>query len=222
MTGPEIARPTMAGLKWTDRPPVHFPGAADGWYVRDAFCEMFGWGLNSTEATQFIENPLASDLRRLAAHLGLAYSGLESAEDWNRMITDMDHPGITTFVFAGTGGGNRIAGGHTAFVHHVHALLHHWPKIDGQPSPQVPRLSWPVVNWPRFGWPLQQGHLRLGPILASVIVDLGSEPRAPAHLCGRCQRRLWLFLARRSPAVPQPTPRSAARPCGLAVSPSRP
>lgn len=54
---------------------------------------------------------------------------------------------------------------HAVHVHHVHALLHHWP------APGRMRTDLPFA-----GWPLGQDHLRYGPVLDTVIVDLKRPP----------------------------------------------
>ncbi|HEV2345153.1 MAG TPA: hypothetical protein VGS97_13735 [Actinocrinis sp.] len=156
----------MEGFEWTPAQPVQFPGQVDGWCVRNAFCDLLGWAPDSEEADHFIESPKNSDLRRLCEHLGLEFFDLADPAQWNKLITTMDHPGIATFFFPSMGGG------HSVYVHHVHALLHHWPTQDG-----LPRTDLPVMNWPRFGWPLGGGHLQFGPLLHTVVLDPQQPPR---------------------------------------------
>lgn len=154
--------PTVLGFTWTarDEPPVLMPGAANGFCIRDAFCALLGWPLDSDEAASFPEYPPNSDTLRLAEHLGLRVFNLREPEQWNQMIANMDHPGVAIFYL------HAVSAGHSAYVHHVHALMHHWPTRGGLPS----------TDSPFMGWPLGADHIALRPELDFVIVDL-REPQ---------------------------------------------
>lgn len=157
----------MEGFEWAPAPPVVVPTpGGDGWCVRDAVCEMFGWQPGSAEWGRFVESPSGADVPRPCAHLGLELFVVSVPVQWNELITKLDHPGIAIFAFPSV----RIS--HAVYVHHVHALLHHWP------APGRVRNDLPFA-----GWPLGYGHLRYGPVLDTVIVDTrrpqGADIRPP-------------------------------------------
>ena len=155
--------PTMAGFRWSPRirPPDAVPGSS-GWCVRDSYCQLLGWPPGPVEWSRFIEYPDPDDLLPLASHLGVTVFDVGIPPHWNELTGKLDHPGIAIFDFP------SIARGHAVHVHHVHALLHHWPRFGG----------FPRTDLPASGWPLGPGHLRHHPKLAWVIVDERQSVRA--------------------------------------------
>jgi hypothetical protein len=97
----------------------------------------------------------------LARHLGVNVYDAGIPEHWNKLIGELDHAGIATFELP------HAALGHAVYVHHVHALLHHWPTFGG----------FPPADLPSFGWPLGPEHLRYSPRLFWVIVDERQPPQ---------------------------------------------
>ena len=154
---------TMDGFRWS-RPagpsPDPVPGS-DGWCGRDSYCRLLGWPPDSPEWYQFVEYPNPDDMLPLAQHLGMTVFDVGIPEHWNKLIGELDHPGIATFELPGA------SMGHAVYVHHVRALLHHWPTFGGFPRADL--LS--------FGWPLRSEHLRYNPRLFWVIVDERQLPQ---------------------------------------------
>jgi len=103
---------------------------------------------------RFIEYPHPDDLLPLARHLGVTVFDVGIPQHGNELIGKLDHPGIAIFNLPGA------ARGHAVYVHHVHALLHHWPTSAA-----------PRTDLPTSGWPLGPEHLRYNPKLFWIIVD---------------------------------------------------
>lgn len=160
--------PTMDGFRWSPAPPfVPTVAGENGWCMRDAFCELFGWEPDSEEWHQFtVEGAAGHDLDRLAGHLSLTV--YEVRGDWDRLVACMAHPGIALFVFPAY----RMS--HVVYVNDVRWLLLHWSTPGGPPTAQAELPSRP------FGWPLGFQHLRRGPVLEAVIVDERQQPRSSA------------------------------------------
>jgi hypothetical protein len=133
---------------------------SDGWCIRNSYCQLLGWPPGSPEWYRFVEYPHPDDMLPLARHLGLTVFDVGIPEHWNKLIGELGHPGIATFELPGA------AMGHAVYVHHIHALLHHWPTFDG----------FPPADLPSFGWPLGLEHLRYSPRLFWVIVDERQPP----------------------------------------------
>lgn len=159
----------MTGFEWspTGSAPVQLPEpGSDGWCVRDAVCELFGWPPGSEEWYRFIEFPNGRDIERMCTHLGLEMFTVTDPVEWNKLIKKLDHPGLASFVFPSVGAA------HIVYVHHIHALLHHWPT-RGRMNPELLYA----------GWPLDSGHLKYGAELDTVIVDTrqpqGTQIRPP-------------------------------------------
>ena len=163
---PEV-KPTMAGFKWSETEPFVSPvEGANGWCVRDAVCQFFGWERDSEEWNRFIEGPQGEDVPRLAEHLGLTVFVVDAAapDQWNQLITRLAHPGIAMFDFDG----DEMS--HWVYVHDVTWLTHHWPEIDGQPAK-------PGSRWLKsYGWPLGPEHMERGPVLRAVLLDEDQPP----------------------------------------------
>jgi len=97
---------TMTGFEWFPRTiPAHRVPGSDGWCVRDAYCQLLTW-----------------------PHLGVAVFDVGIPEYWNELVGKLDHPGIAMFEIP------SIAAGHAVYVHHVRALLHHWPNFGAFPG----------------------------------------------------------------------------------------
>jgi hypothetical protein len=158
--------PTMVGFEWSETeafvPTV--PGE-NGWCVRDAICQLFGWSSDSDEWKKFIEGPQGKDTDRLADHLGLTLFRVDVPQDFNQLITRLDHPGIAIFVF------DEAEMSHVVYVPDLAWLTHHWPSIDGQPAKGEDR----ELRW--YGWPLGPQHMARGPVLGAVLVDERLPPR---------------------------------------------
>lgn len=158
--------PTMAGFDWSPVPPFvpKVPGE-NGWCVRDAICELFGWEPGSENWSLFIEAPDPMDTPRLAERLGLTLFSIVP-QDWNELITRLEHPGIAIFVF------DEGELSHTVYVHDVAWLMHHWPKVDGQPATREDRQ----LRW--YGWPLGMQYMKHGPVLGAVLINEHEPPHA--------------------------------------------
>ena len=157
--------PTMVGFDWSDTPAyVPMEAGEDGWCTRDAICQLFGWSPGSEEAKRFIEGPQGQDTPRLAEHLGLAC--FQVPQDWNELIQRLDHPGVAVFDF------HADQMSHSVYVPDLAWLMHHWPKIDGQPATGENRQ----LRW--YGWPLGPQHMARGPVLGAVLVAEWLPPRA--------------------------------------------
>ena len=89
---PEV-KPTMVGFEWSETPPYvpTVPGD-NGWCVRDAVCQLFGWPPGSENWSAFMEGVQGEDTPRLAEHLGLAC--FQIPQDWNELIQRLAHPGV--------------------------------------------------------------------------------------------------------------------------------
>jgi hypothetical protein len=81
------------------------------------------------EWRRFIEGSGWPDTRRLAEHLGLTPS--EFRQDWNKLLTCLDHPGVATFAFP------DFEKSHEIYVYDIQWPLHHWPHPCG-PSTVAP------------------------------------------------------------------------------------
>lgn len=157
--------PTMVGFEWS--PTLGFvPMAAgeNGWCMRDAICQLFGWDLDSEERSRFIEGPAGKDTPRLAEHLGL--TEFQIPQDWNELIRHLAHPGVAIFDF------HAYQVSHVVYVHDLRWLLHHWPAVDGLPANSVDRPLW------AYGWPLGPEHMARGPVLGAMLIDEREPPRA--------------------------------------------
>jgi hypothetical protein len=154
---------TMDGFRRSSPagPPPDPVSGSEGWCVRDSYCQLLGWPRGSPEWHRFVEYPNPDDMLPLARHLGVTVFDVGIPEHWNKLIDELDHPGIATFELPGTGMG------HAVYVHHVRALLHHWPTFGGFPRADL--LS--------FGWPLGSEHMRYSPRLFWVIVDERQPPQ---------------------------------------------
>lgn len=154
----------MDGFEWSSSVPyVPVEPGENGWCLRDAVCELFGWRPGSPEWFRFIEGPQGRDTPRLARHLGLTV--FEIPPDWNDLLKRTAHPGIALFVFPAY----RMS--HAVYVYNVAALIHHWPRALGSPATASERWLF------HYGWPLGSQYLRRRPELEVVLVD----ERRPAH-----------------------------------------
>jgi hypothetical protein len=148
----------MAGFEWSPTP-VFMPAEAgeDGWCMRDAVCQLFGWQPGSENWYQFVEGPQGEDTARLAEHAGLTF--LQVPQDWNELVARLDHPGAAIFDF------HIYQKSHAVYVEDLRWLLHHWPTVDGMAAgPEIRPLLW-------FGWPLGPQHMARGPVLGAVLID---------------------------------------------------
>lgn len=154
--------PTMSGFRWTHRDlPANREQGSDGWCVRDAYSRLLQWPPGSAEWARFIEWPHPDDMLPLTRHLGVTVYDVGIPQHWNELTTKLDHPAVAMFEIP------SVNAGHAVYVHHVHALLHHWPGLGG-----MPRLDLPTA-----GWPLGPEHLQYGPSLFWVVVDERQAPR---------------------------------------------
>jgi hypothetical protein len=155
----------MAGFEWSPTPAyVPTEEDEDGWCVRHAISELLRWEPGGEEWQQFIEGPGWPDTRRLAEHLGL--TPFESPEDWNRLLTCLDHPGAAMFAFP------KYEKSHVIYAHDIRWLLHHWPTPCGPPAEETSERH--LVS---YGWPLFPQYVERGPVLCAVIVDERQTPR---------------------------------------------
>jgi hypothetical protein len=124
---------------------------------------LFGWSLGSVEWLWFIEGPQGQDTPRLAEHVGL--TALQIPQDWNNLIGRLAHPGVAVFDF------HAYQKSHVVYVPDLQWLLHHWPRVDGEPArPEDRKLR-------SFGWPLGPEHMARGPVLGAALIDEREEPR---------------------------------------------
>ena len=158
------ATPSMVGFDWHKTPGfVPTEEGEDGWCMRDAICQLFGWEPDSENGRLFIEGPQGQDTPRLAEHLGL--TEFQVPQDWNELIRRLAHPGAAIFDF------HAYRKSHVVYVHDLRWLLHHWPEIDGQPARPGDRPLW------SYGWPLGREHMLRGPVLGAVLIDERQPPR---------------------------------------------
>ena len=161
---PEV-KPTMVGFEWS--PTLRYvstePGE-DGWCMRDAVCQLFGWPPGSENWSAFIEGVRGEDTPRLAEHLGLAC--FQIPQDWNELIQRLDHPGAAIFDF------HVYQKSHVVYFAHLRWLLHHWSANDGLPARPGDRPLW------RFGCPPGRVHMIRGPVLGVVLI----HERQPPHV----------------------------------------
>ena len=157
---------TMAGFEWSATEAYVSHDGGDGWCLRDAICQLFGWEPSSEEYSRFIEAPTGPDTTRLAEYLGLTAFNIDNPEDWNQLIQRYAHPGLAVFVFP------EYDRSHTIYVPDVQWLLHHWPKNDGAPAEPEDHPLW------SYGWPLGAEYMERGPELAAVFVDERQAPHA--------------------------------------------
>lgn len=152
-------RPTMAGFAWSPAP-AYVPAelGEDAWCVRDAICELLLWEPGGREWRQFVEGPGWPDMRRLAEHLGL--TPFEVPEDWDKLLTCLDHPGVAMFAFA------DFTRPHVTYVPDIGWLRNHWPAPGGPPAEETSERR--LVS---YGWPLPPRHVERGPVLCAVIID---------------------------------------------------
>jgi hypothetical protein len=153
----------MAGFEWPETPPYvpTVPGE-NGWCVRDALCQLFGWEDGSEEWRRFIEAPEGPDTPRLAEHLGLTV--LLVPPDWTELDRRAAHPGVALFDFP------NYKMSHVVYVPDVQWLLRYWPTPDGLPNGTPPRNT---------GWPLGPEHMARRPVLRAVLIDEEQPPREP-------------------------------------------
>ena len=87
--------PSVQGFKWSPAPGFvpTVPGE-DGWCMRDAVCQLFGWRPGSEEWLRFIEAPTGRDLIRLARHLGLTVFEVGAPGSWDELSHHAAHPGV--------------------------------------------------------------------------------------------------------------------------------
>ena len=157
--------PTMAGFEWSPTPGfVPMGPGEDGWCMRDAICQLFGWRPGSEEWLRFIEAPVGKDTPLLAEYLGLAC--FQVPQDWSELISRLAHPGAAIFDL------HADQKSHVVYVHDLRWLLHHWPTIDGRPARPEDRPLW------CYGWPLGREHMIRGPVFGAVLVDERQPPRA--------------------------------------------
>lgn len=163
--------PTMAEFEWSPAP-VYIPAGAgeDGWCMRDSVCQLFGWEPGSENWSRFVEGPNGIDTPRLAEHVGLAC--LEILEDWNTLITRLDHPGVAIFDFY------AYQKSHAIYVEDLRWLLHHWPTVDGVAAGPGDRRLFSL------GWPLSLQHVVRGPVLGAVLIDERQPARAILRSAG--------------------------------------
>ena len=159
---PEV-KPTMGGFEWSDTQPYvpTVPGD-NGWCVRDAVCQLFGWPPGSENWSAFIEGPHGEDTAQLAAHLGLTLFDLCARGTYDELSHRAAHPGVALFGF------DKVGMSHAVYVPDVRWLLRYWPTPDGRPNPQPPRTT---------GWPLGPEHMAHGPVLFAVLIDEREPPR---------------------------------------------
>lgn len=155
----------MVGFAWSPTPDfaATIPGE-DGWCVRDAFSQLFGWVPGSGNWKEFIREPKGTDLIRLALHLGLTVFEVGAPGSWDQLSRRAAHPGVASFVFP------RFGKSHSAYVPDVRWLPRYWPTTDGRPCRQPPCDT---------GWPLGPEHMARGPRLLAVLVDERRPPREP-------------------------------------------
>jgi hypothetical protein len=157
----------MAGFEWSPAPRfVSAEPGEDGWCMRDAICQLFGWKPGSEEWLRFIEGPQGTDTPRLAEHLRLTLFSIDVPQDFNELIRLLDHPGVAVFVFY------DFKMSHVVFVPDLRWLLHHWPTIEGLPARPADRPLW------SYGWPLGPEHMSRRPVLGAVLVDEREPPRS--------------------------------------------
>lgn len=159
------ATPTMADFDWSPTPGfVPIGPGEDGWCMRDAICQLFGWPYGSENWWQFVEGPQGKDTPRLAEHLGL--TEFQVPQDWNDLIGRLAHPGVAIFDF------HAYQVSHVVYVADLRWLMHHWATIDGLPATGEDRqlLS--------YGWPLGPEHMVRRPVLGAVLIDEREFPRA--------------------------------------------
>jgi len=155
----------MADFEWPPTPAyVPTEEGEHGWCVRNAICELLQWEPEGKEWRQFVEVPGWPDTRRLAEHLGL--TPFEFPEDWNKLLTCLDHPGAAIFAFP------DYEKSHVIYVHDIRWLLHHWPAPDEPPAEETGERR--LVS---YGWPLFPQYVDRGPVLCAVIVDERQPPR---------------------------------------------
>ena len=158
--------PSVQGFEWSPTPGLvpAVPGE-NGWCMRDAVCQLFGWRPGSEEWLRFIEAPTGRDLIRLAMHLGLTVFEVGAPGSWDELSHRAAHPGVAMFFFPGTWRA------HTAYVPDAQWLLRYWPAPDGRPNRQPPRDT---------GWPLDKRYMDRSPVLFAVFIDERRPPRSEA------------------------------------------
>lgn len=148
--------------------------------MRDAVCQLFGWGPGSEEWLRFIEAPQGRDIPRLAEHLGLAESQIP--QDWNELISRLAHPGPAVFDFhadqKSTSCMFMTSGGYCII----------WPAVDGLPARPEDRPLW------SYGWPLGPEPMARGPLLGAVLIGTarGDGQYGTSWTCSSCAKRKYL------------------------------
>jgi hypothetical protein len=93
-------RKTLCGFEWdSDRTLIDLPmRAADGWCVRDSFCQLFGWEVGSIEWGRFKEGVSPDELDRLTDYLGLVWFDPDYEPHRRKLVECLDHPGVATYA----------------------------------------------------------------------------------------------------------------------------
>jgi hypothetical protein len=157
--------PTIEGFEWSSTTPyVPTEPDEDGWCVRNAISELLLWEPGGEEWRRFIEGPGWPDTRRLTEHLGL--TPLEFPQDWNNLLTCLNHPGVATFAFP------DFEKSHEIYVHDIRWLLHYWPIPCAPHAEETSERH--LVS---YGWPLFPHYVDRGPVLCAVIIDERQAPR---------------------------------------------
>jgi len=153
----------MAGFEWSETPPyVPTVSGDNGWCVRDAVCQLFGWPPGSENWSAFIEGPQGEDTTRLADHLGLTLFDLTAPGAYDELSHRAAHPGVALFGF------DEVDISHVVCVPDVRWLLRYWPTPDGRPNRKTALST---------GWPLGPQHMAHGPVLFALIIDERESPR---------------------------------------------
>ncbi len=116
----------MVGFEWSTYgmgPPAGLGG--DGWCVRDALSDLFGWPVGDSEWLSFIEAPEPADMDRLVDHLGLEWYDPDYADHVSRLTERVDHPGISCWKL------HALQMGHVIYQPHLRyerpLLQQYWP-----------------------------------------------------------------------------------------------
>ena len=86
--------PSMDGFRWFTTAPAP-RRAGNGWCVRDALCELYGWAPGSKNWRTFVvEYPEGKDIERLVQHLGLVWLDRQKVGEDSTL---QDHPGVAFY-----------------------------------------------------------------------------------------------------------------------------
>lgn len=96
----DLDAPTLSGFQWDEpRPlPQWNSNDRDGWCVRDAFCQLFGWHRGSEEWNRFLEGITAGEMDRLTEYLGLYWFDPEYRPHREVLENSWDHPGVAVYA----------------------------------------------------------------------------------------------------------------------------